>query len=128
MVNDIVVLGVIFKYLFCGMILEEGLDVVLLCWVVFLMKVVVDKVGVIIVIGDIKVVFKGKGDKIFINISGIGVILEGVDIFVVNCWLGDKIIVNGLIGDYGVVIFNVWGDFVLDVEFKIDCQVLNDLM
>lgn len=127
-VNDIAVSGAIPKYLSCGMILEEGLDVALLRRVVSSMKAAADKAGVTIVTGDTKVVPKGKGDKIFINTSGIGVIPEGVDISAANCRPGDKIIVNGLIGDHGAAILNARGDLALDVELKTDCQALNDLM
>ncbi|GGF65031.1 hydrogenase expression/formation protein HypE [Alteromonas lipolytica] len=127
-VNDIAVSGAIPKYLSCGMILEEGLDVALLRRVVTSMKEAADKAGVTIVTGDTKVVPKGKGDKIFINTSGIGVIPEGVDISASNCRVGDKIIVNGLIGDHGAAILNARGDLALDVELETDCQALNELV
>ena len=127
-VNDIAVSGAIPKYLACGMILEEGLDVELLRRVVASMKTAADKAGVTIVTGDTKVVPKGKGDKIFINTSGIGVIPEGVDISASNCRVGDKIIVNGLIGDHGAAILNARGDLALDVTLETDCQALNELV
>ena len=127
-VNDIAVSGAIPKYLSCGMILEEGLDVELLRRVVASMKAAADKAGVTIVTGDTKVVPKGKGDKIFINTSGIGVIPEGVDISASNCRVGDKIIVNGLIGDHGAAILNARGDLALDVTLETDCQALNELV
>lgn len=127
-VNDIAVSGAIPKYLSCGMILEEGLDVELLRRVVKSMKTAADKAGVTIVTGDTKVVPKGKGDKIFINTSGIGVIPAGIDISASNCQVGDKIIVNGFIGDHGAAILNARGDLALDVELKTDCESLNDLM
>lgn len=42
-------------------------------WQILLtIKKAADKAGVIVVTGDTKVVEKGKGDKIFINTSGIG--------------------------------------------------------
>ena len=91
------------------------------------MKAAADKAGVTIVTGDTKVVPKGKGDKIFINTSGIGVIPEGVDISASNCRVGDKIIVNGLIGDHGAAILNARGDLALDQRrerFMVDLSVL----
>lgn len=127
-VNDIAVSGAIPKYLSCAMILEEGLEVALLRRIVSSMKAAADKAGVTIVTGDTKVVPKGKGDKIFINTSGIGIIPDGVDISAANCRPGDKIIVNGLIGDHGAAILNARGDLALDVELQTDCQALNDLM
>lgn len=127
-VNDIAVSGALPKYLSCGMILEEGLDVELLRRVVKSMKDAADKAGVTIVTGDTKVVPKGKGDKIFINTSGIGVIPAGIDISASNCRVGDKIIVNGLIGDHGAAILNARGDLALDVELETDCQALHELV
>ncbi len=37
-----------------------------------------------IVTGDTKVVERGKGDGVFINTTGVGVIPEGIDISVSN--------------------------------------------
>lgn len=56
MVNDVVVSGVIFCYFFCGFIFEEGLLMEMLKSVVNSMVVIVWEVGIVIVIGDIKVV------------------------------------------------------------------------
>ena len=127
-VNDLAVSGAIPKYLSCGMILEEGLDVSLLRRIVASMRQAADEAGVTIVTGDTKVVPKGKGDKIFINTTGIGVIAEGVNISAENCRPGDKVIVNGFVGDHGAAILNARGDLALDVELATDCQPLHGLM
>lgn len=127
-VNDLAVSGAIPKYLSCGMILEEGLEVELLRRIVTSMRQAADEAGVTIVTGDTKVVPKGKGDKIFINTTGIGVITAGVDISAENCKPGDKIIVNGFVGDHGAAILNARGDLALDVELETDCQPLHGLV
>lgn len=127
-VNDLAVSGAIPKYLSCGMILEEGLEVSLLRRIVASMRQAADEAGVTIVTGDTKVVPKGKGDKIFINTTGIGVIAEGVNISAENCKPGDKVIVNGFVGDHGAAILNARGDLALDVELATDCQPLHGLM
>ncbi|MGB0732637.1 MAG: hydrogenase expression/formation protein HypE [Pontibacterium sp.] len=127
-VNDLAVSGAIPKYLSCGMIIEEGMDVEQLRRIVADMKRCADAAGVTIVTGDTKVVPKGKGDKLFINTTGIGVIPKGIDISALNCQVGDKILVNGFIGDHGAAILNARGDLALDVELATDCQPLNDLM
>ncbi|WP_372831806.1 hydrogenase expression/formation protein HypE [Pontibacterium sp.] len=127
-VNDLAVSGAIPKYLSCGMILEEGLDVSLLRRIVASMRQAADEAGVTIVTGDTKVVPKGKGDKIFINTTGIGVIAEGINISAENCRPGDKVIVNGFVGDHGAAILNARGDLALDVELATDCQPLHGLM
>jgi hydrogenase expression/formation protein HypE len=127
-VNDLAVSGAIPKYLSCGVIIEEGMDVEQLRRIITSMKAEADKAGVQIVTGDTKVVPKGKGDKLFINTTGIGVIAEGVDISAHRCQVGDKIIVNGFIGDHGAAILNARGDLALDVELHTDCQPLHDLV
>ena len=127
-VNDLAVSGAIPKHLSCAMILEEGLEVEQLRRIVASMKTAADEAGVTIVTGDTKVVPRGKGDKIFINTTGIGLIPKGVDISASNCRVGDKVIVNGYIGDHGAVVLNARGDLALDVELETDCQPLHDLM
>jgi hydrogenase expression/formation protein HypE len=127
-VNDLAVSGAIPKYLSCAMILEEGLQVDQLCRIVASMKRAADEAGVRIVTGDTKVVPAGKGDKIFINTTGIGVIPKGVEISAHRCEVGDQIIVNGWIGDHGAAILNARRDLALDVALETDCQPLHDLV
>ncbi len=127
-VNDLAVSGAIPKYLSCGMILEEGLEVDLLRRIVTSMREAAEKAGVTIVTGDTKVVPRGKGDKIYINTTGIGVIPDGINISASNCKPGDKVIVNGYVGDHGAAILNARGDLALDVELETDCQSLHELI
>jgi len=75
-VNDLAMCGARPLYLSAGFILEEGLEMETLRTVVRSMKEAAAKAGVKLVTGDTKVVDKGKGDGIFINTSGIGVIEE----------------------------------------------------
>ena len=64
------------------------------------------KANVKIVCGDTKVVEKGKGDKLFINTTGIGVITKNRPIGMKSIKKGDKIIISGTIGDHGAAIMN----------------------
>jgi hydrogenase expression/formation protein HypE len=73
-VNDLAMCGARPLYLSAGFILEEGLEMETLRTVVASMREAAAKAGVQLVTGDTKVVDKGKGDGIFINTSGIGVI------------------------------------------------------
>jgi len=73
-VNDLAMCGARPLYLSAGFILEEGLEMETLRTVVKSMQEAAAKAGVKLVTGDTKVVDKGKGDGIFINTSGIGVI------------------------------------------------------
>jgi len=77
-VNDLAMCGARPLYLSAGFILEEGLEMETLRTVVSSMREAAAKAGVKLVTGDTKVVDKGKGDGIFINTSGIGVIESGL--------------------------------------------------
>ena len=73
-VNDLAMCGARPLYLSAGFILEEGLEMETLRTIVTSMQQAAAAAGVKLVTGDTKVVDKGKGDGIFINTSGIGVI------------------------------------------------------
>ena len=75
-VNDLAMCGARPLYLSAGFILEEGLEMDTLRTVVASMQKAAANAGVELVTGDTKVVDKGKGDGIFINTSGIGLIQE----------------------------------------------------
>jgi hydrogenase expression/formation protein HypE len=60
--------------------------------------------GVTIVTGDTKVVERGKGDGVFINTTGIGIVPEGVSLSANQARPGDRVILSGSIGDHGIAI------------------------
>src|SRR5277367_6768670 len=72
-VNDLAMSGARPLHLSAGFILEEGLPMETLWRIVCSMRAAADRCGVQIVTGDTKVVDKGKGDGLFINTTGIGV-------------------------------------------------------
>jgi len=71
-VNDLVCCGAVPRYLSLAFILEEGLPIEELWRVVQSVGSAAKQAGVQVVTGDTKVVEKGKGDRIFINTTGIG--------------------------------------------------------
>ena len=73
-VNDLAMCGAQAKYLTLAFILEEGLPITEFWEILVSIKEAAQKAGVQIVTGDTKVVEKGKGDKIFVNTSGIGLV------------------------------------------------------
>jgi len=115
-------------YISCGFIIEEGFPMNDLWKVVRAMKNAAEKANVQIVTGDTKVVDKGKGDKIFINTSGIGVIHNDVSISPANCKAGDAIIVNGNIADHGIAIMSARENLSFETSIKSDCAPLNSLV
>lgn len=103
-VNDLAMSGAKPLYLSVAFILEEGLPMDLLWRIVLSIKNAARTCGVQIVTGDTKVVDKGKADKIFINTSGIGVLLHEQKILPYSVKEGDQIIVSGDIGRHGMAI------------------------
>ncbi len=77
-VNDLAMCGAEPLYLSAGFILEEGLELDRLRAIVADMREAASRCGVSIVTGDTKVVERGKGDGVFINTSGVGVIRHAV--------------------------------------------------
>lgn len=78
-VNDLACCGARPLYLTAGFILEEGLPLADLQRIVQSMKRAAERAGVQIVAGDTKVVERGKCDKLFINTSGIGIVLRAYE-------------------------------------------------
>ncbi|MDO9287983.1 MAG: hydrogenase expression/formation protein HypE, partial [Thermodesulfovibrionales bacterium] len=103
-VNDLAMVGAKPIYLSAGFIFEEGFLVNDLKKILASMAEAAKKSGVKIIAGDTKVVNKGKGDGVFINTAGIGVIEDGLDISPKNIKVGDKIIISGTIGNHGVAV------------------------
>ena len=126
-VNDLVCCGADPLYLSVGFILEEGLPMEVLWEIVVSMKDAVAKAGVNVITGDTKVVERGKGDKIFINTSGVGIIHEGLHISPNSCRTGDVVIVSGNMGDHGVAIMSARSGLEFETTIKSDTSALNVL-
>ena len=77
-VNDLAMGGAKPLFLSAGFILEEGFPTEDLKRIAASMAQAAAAAGVAIVTGDTKVVEKGKGDGLFINTTGIGIVPEGV--------------------------------------------------
>lgn len=103
-INDLAMCGARPLYISAGMVLEEGLPMDVLWRVVQSMQAAAAAVGVQIVTGDTKVVDKGKGDGIFINTAGIGLIEHDLNIGPHSIQHGDAIILSGDIGRHGIAI------------------------
>jgi hydrogenase expression/formation protein HypE len=60
--------------------------------------------GVTIVTGDTKVVERGKGDGIFVNTAGVGIVEPGPAIAPASVRAGDAVVVSGDLGRHGIAI------------------------
>jgi hydrogenase expression/formation protein HypE len=97
-INDLVMQAAKPQYLSLALIIEEGLDYNTLEKIVDSISINARKAGLYFVTGDIKVVEKGACDKIFINTSGIGRVLDNKKLSVKNIEPNDVIIITGQIG------------------------------
>ena len=125
--NDLAVMGARPLYLSCGFIIEEGLEMDVLEKIVLSMKESAQQLNIKLVTGDTKVVERGSVDKIFINTSGIGELLDWES-------MGrqiepeDEILVSGTIGDHGIAILSARGELELEMPVKSDCAPVWELV
>ncbi|MGD1044149.1 MAG: hydrogenase expression/formation protein HypE [Bacteroidota bacterium] len=127
-VNDLSMCGARPLYLSSAFIIEEGLPMEDLWRVVLSMETAAIAAGVQLVTGDTKVVDRGKGDKIFINTSGIGNIPDGIEISPRCAKSGDKIILSGTIADHGIAIMSMREGLEFETQIESDCAPLNGLV
>ncbi len=106
-VNDLAMAGARPLYLSAGFIIEEGLAMDALWKLVSSMQQAALKAGVQIITGDTKVVDKGKGDGLFINTAGIGLLEHSLTIAPQSVRPGDVILVSGDLGRHGMAIMAV---------------------
>ena len=127
-VNDLAMSGARPLYLSAAFILEEGLPMDDLRRVVASMRQAAEQAGVQLVAGDTKVVNRGKGDKIFITTTGIGVIEKPVNISADRARAGDKVILSGFIGDHGMAILSQRENLEFEGVIESDTAPLHELV
>lgn len=127
-VNDVAMMGATPHYLTAGFILEEGLPQTTLARVVASMQAAAQEAGVHIVAGDTKVVEKGKADGLYINTTGVGVVLDDVNIGGDQARPGDVLILSGPIGDHGIAVLAARGELGFEADVRSDVAPLNHLV
>jgi hydrogenase expression/formation protein HypE len=127
-VNDLAMSGARPLYLAAAFILEEGLSTDELRRVVQSMSDAAREAGVQLVAGDTKVVNRGKGDKVFISSTGIGIVEKPVNISADRAQPGDKIILSGHIGDHGMAILSQRENLEFEGVIESDCAPLHELV
>jgi hydrogenase expression/formation protein HypE len=127
-VNDLAMCGARPLYLSAGFVLEEGLPMETLWRVVQSMQQAAQRAGVQIVTGDTKVVDKGKGDGIFINTAGIGIIEHLQRIAPQSVRKGDVLLVNGDLGRHGMAIMAVREGLEFESTLESDSAPVADLV
>lgn len=126
-INDLAVGGAEPVYLSASFIIEEGLSMDELTRVVESMARTAKEAGVSIVTGDTKVVERGKGDKLFINTAGIGVV-AGRALSPADIVPGDLVLVSGSMGDHGIAIMTHREGIQMETPVESDCAPLHTLV
>jgi len=121
--NDLAMMGAKPAYLTCSVIIEEGFEVELLERIVESMRAELAINGAVVVSGDTKVVPKGSVDKIFINTTGLGEIVQA-GISSNNVSEEDVILINRDIGCHGATIFAAREGIEMSSALKSDCNSL----
>ncbi len=127
-VNDLAMCGARPLALSAGLILEEGLPMEDLRRIVASMRSASEAVGVPIVTGDTKVVDRGKGDGVFVNVTGVGVVRDGIQISPRRARPGDVVLVSGEIAVHGIAIMSVREGLKFDTELVSDTAPLDVLV
>lgn len=123
-VNDLAMCGARPLYLSVGFILEEGLETEKLWNIVQSMKKSAEAAAVQLVTGDTKVVDRGKGDEVFINTSGVGIIEHKLSISPKSVRPGDAIVISGDVGRHGIAIMAAREGFQFETTLESDCAPL----
>lgn len=123
-VNDLLMRGAVPRYLTCGFILEEGLEVSLLQKVVNSLAKTAKEAGVSIIAGDTKVI-EGNGG-LYINTTGVGFVPDGVEISAANAQASDAVLVSGTMGDHHAAILGERLNIESDIES--DCAPLGEIV
>ncbi len=127
-INDLAMQGADPCGLSLGLILEEGFPLAELERVMASIGRVCEQTGVPVVTGDTKVVPRGKGDRIFINTAGIGMVSPDVSLGTGQIREGDGILVTGSMGDHGLTILTCREGLRLHGDLQSDTCALHRLI
>lgn len=124
-INDLAMCGARPLYLSAGLILEEGLPMADLQRVVASMQAAAERADVKLVTGDTKVVDKGSGDGIFVNVTGIGVVEARQPVAPSRVRPGDVVILSGDIGRHGMAVMSAREGLELEHPIESDTAALH---
>ena len=127
-VNDLAMCGAVPQYISLSFILEEGLSIEEFWKILVSVKFACQEAKVEVVTGDTKVVERGKGDKVFINTTGVGSMHPKAHIDIKRIQPGSKIIVSDAIATHGMAIMSVRKGLEFETTLQSDTRNLNHLV
>ena len=92
--------------------------------VVSSMRRAADVAGVTVVTGDTKVVDRGKGDGVYVNTAGVGVIEHAPVIAPMSVRPGDVVLLSGDLGRHGMAVMAVREGLEFESAIESDCAPL----
>jgi hydrogenase expression/formation protein HypE len=127
-VNDLAMGGAQPLFISTAFIIEEGFAVENLRHIVNSLHRAAEAAGVQVITGDTKVVEKGKGDGVFINTTGIGIVPSDLKLSANQARPGDKVILSGSIGDHGIAILAQREGLEFETTIQSDSAALHRLV
>ena len=127
-VNDLAMGGATPLVLSAAFIIEEGFSIEQLRFIAQSMQAAATAAGVKVVTGDTKVVEKGKGDGLFINTTGFGIVPDGVELSANRARPGDRVLLSGSIGEHGIAILAQRGGLEFETKIQSDSAALHTLV
>jgi hydrogenase expression/formation protein HypE len=109
-------------------ILEEGFPMDDLRRIVASLQAAAAAAGVPVATGDTKVVDRGKGDGIYINTAGIGLVPAGVELTPGRVQAGDVVLLSGEIAVHGIAIMSVREGLSFETTLESDSAALHELV
>ncbi|MEW6750983.1 MAG: hydrogenase expression/formation protein HypE [Candidatus Latescibacterota bacterium] len=123
-VNDLAMCGARPLYLSAGFILEEGLQVADLERVVASMRRAAAQAQVLLVTADTKVVERARGDGLYVNTAGIGLLHPRACVSPRRVRPGDAVLVSGDLGRHGVAVMAQREGLAFEGSVASDCAPL----
>jgi hydrogenase expression/formation protein HypE len=127
-VNDLAMGGATPLFLSAAFIIEEGFSVAQLRRIVDSMHAAAAAAGVQVVTGDTKVVEEGKGDGLYINTTGLGVVPVNLELSADHACPGDRVVLSGSIGEHGIAILAQREGLEFETQIKSDSAALHTLV
>ena len=125
-VNDLAMCGARPQFLSVGFVIEEGLPMDSLRRIVSSMQAAARAAGVTIVTGDTKVVDRGKGDGVYLNTAGVGLIEYHGQIAPASVRPGDVVLLSGDVGRHGMAVMAAREGLQFESNIESDCAPLTE--
>jgi len=127
-INDVAMCGARPLAISAGLILEEGFPMEDLWRITKSLSAAARDAGVPVVTGDTKVVDRGKGDGVYINTTGIGLVYDGIEIAPQRVQPGDRVLLSGALAEHGIAIMSVREGLEFETSLETDSAALHGMV